>query len=116
MSTLARRRLCQGLGLLWVLDGALQLQPYMWGPGFFADLIGMANMGLPHAAEQLDLDLTDVLAAHPLAWDLLFAGIQIGLGLGLLADRPRRFVLAASVIWGLGVWVVGEGFGGMFMP
>jgi hypothetical protein len=116
VSSLAYRRLCQALGLLWVLDGALQLQPYMWGPGFFADLIGMANMGLPHAIEQVDFRLTDLLAAHPLPWDLLFAGVQIGLGIGLLSDRFRRAALASSVVWGLVVWVVGEGFGGLFMP
>ena len=116
MTTRAHRRLCQVLGLLWMLDGALQLQPYMWGPGFFADLIGMANMGLPHSVERLDVHLTELLSAHPLAWDLLFAGIQIGLGFGLLGDRFRRAALALSVVWGIGVWVVGEGFGGMFMP
>lgn len=116
MTATAQRRLCQALGLLWVLDGALQLQPYMWGPGFFADLIGMANMGLPHPFERLDLGLTDLLAAHPLPWDLLFSAIQIGLGVGFLVSRLRKPAIIGSVVWGLGVWVVGEGFGGLFMP
>lgn len=116
MSSVAQRRLCQLLGLLWLFDGVLQLQPYMWGPGFFYDLIGMANMGLPHPVEQLDLRLTVLLSAHPLPWDLLFSGIQIAIGLGLLTSRFRRAALAASMAWGLGVWVVGEGLGGLFMP
>ena len=116
MSAVAQRRLCQLLGLFWLLDGVLQLQPYMWGPGFVSDLIGMANMGLPQPFEQLDFRLTDLLSAHPLPWDLLFSGIQIGLGLGLLTRRFRKPALAASVVWGMGVWVVGEGLGGLFMP
>ena len=116
MSLATRRRLTQVLGLLWVLDGLLQLQPYMWGPGFFADLIGMANMGLPHPLEVVDLHLTDLLAAHPLPWDLLFAGIQVALGLGLLTDGFRKPAIVASSAWGLGVWVVGEGVGALLMP
>ena len=116
MSERRGARLCTVLGVLWFLDGLLQLQPYMLGPGFFGDLIGMANMGLPHPVESLDFRLTAVLSAHPLPWDVLFAVTQLAIGGGIVARRTRRLALAASVPWGLAVWVVGEGFGGLFMP
>ncbi|HET6793138.1 MAG TPA: hypothetical protein VFH45_01775 [Acidimicrobiales bacterium] len=104
------------LGCLWLLDGLLQLQPHMFTRGFFADTIGMANMGLPHPVEVLDVHLTTLLGSHPAPFNALFACLQLALGAGILWRRTTRIALAASIPWALAVWVVGEGFGGLFMP
>src|SRR5205807_768696 len=103
-------------GVLWLLDGALQFQPYMFTDAFFKDILGMANMGLPGPVATLDYDLAKMLGTHPVAWNAAFASLQVGLGLGLLWRRTATVARGASVAWALGVWAVGEGFGGVFMP
>ena len=113
---LTRRRLEMALGGLWLLDGALQLQPGMFTSAFFSNVLGMANMGLPGPLSRLDFGLADVVLWHPAVWNALFAGLQLALGVGLLrGGRAARWARPASVAWAASVWVVGEGFGGMFM-
>ncbi|NUQ99392.1 MAG: hypothetical protein HOY79_23505 [Streptomyces sp.] len=63
----------------------------------------------------MEYDLTSMLAAHPALWNALFATLQVSLGVGLLWRRTARPALALSILWALGVWTVGEGFGGLFM-
>ncbi|MCD9880753.1 hypothetical protein [Streptomyces guryensis] len=110
-----RRGVEIGLGALWLVDGALQFQPAMFTRGFFVDTLGMANMGLPGPVATVEYDLTSMLAARPALWNALFATLQVALGVGLLWRRTARPALALSVLWALGVWTVGEGFGGLFM-
>ena len=110
-----RRRLEVALGALWLLDGALQFQPYMFTREFFAGILGMANMGLPGPVSSADFHLAGFLVAHPAFWNSVFASLQVALGAGLLWPSTARVARALSIPWALGVWVVGEGFGGLFM-
>jgi hypothetical protein len=112
---MGRRGVQLVLGLLWLLDGALQLQPYLRGPHLSTDVIAPAGQGQPGFVTSGVTWAADLVAAHPLAWDLAFAGVQLAIGLGLLIPRPRvvRLALLASVLWGLGVWYFGEGLGGV---
>src|SRR5207247_4436088 len=55
----------------------------------------------------------NIIAAHPVAWDVPFAIIQLLLGLGMLVPRTARLALAASLPWALGVWFFGEGLSGL---
>ncbi|MGW0131448.1 hypothetical protein [Streptomyces sp. NPDC003299] len=103
------------LGALWLVDGALQFQLSMFTRGFFVDMLGMANMGLPGPVSTVEYDLTSMLAAHPALWDALFAALQVALGAGLLWRRTARAALGLSILWALSVWIVGEGVGGLFM-
>jgi hypothetical protein len=48
---------------------------------------------------------------HSVGANLLFASIQVGLGLAIAWRPTLRIGLAASVLWSLGVWWFGEGFG-----
>jgi hypothetical protein len=113
---LTRRRLEMALGALWLLDGALQLQPGMFTSSFFSNVLGMANMGVPGPVSRLDFGIADLVLWHPVVWNALFAGLQVALGVALLGGgRAARWARPASVAWAVSVWVVGEGFGGMFM-
>ncbi|MEV0186403.1 hypothetical protein AB0I54_45395 [Streptomyces sp. NPDC050625] len=112
---LSRRGVEITLGVLWLVDGALQFQPSMFTRGFFVDTLGMANMGLPGPVATVEYALTSMLAAHPAVWNPLFASLQVALGVGLLWRRTARLALGLSILWALAVWVVGEGFGGLFM-
>jgi len=110
-----RRRLEVALGLLWLLDGALQAQPYMFTSTFFSNNFGMANMGLPGLAARVEGSLDTALGAHPAPWNAVFAVVQLGLGADLLWPRTSKVALGASVGWCIAVWLIGEGIGGLFM-
>jgi cytochrome oxidase Cu insertion factor (SCO1/SenC/PrrC family) len=108
------RRGCQtALALIWLLDGALQFQSFMYSQGFIAAL--KANeTGQPHwLANSIDWGAN---AAHSDLWlfNTLFALIQVVIGLGLLYRRSVKPALALSIAWALGVWWFGEGFGMIF--
>ena len=111
----SRRRLEAALGFVWLVDGLLQLQPYMFSRAFWNGVLGMANMGLPGPVAGADYHVATLLTAHPALWNTGFAGLQLLLGLGLIWRRTARVALVCSVPWALGVWAIGEGFGGMFM-
>jgi hypothetical protein len=112
---LTRRHLEIALGALWFVDGLLQLQPFMFTRAFYNGVLGMANMGLPSPVANGDYRVASLLTAHPAFWNTGFAGLQLLLGLGLFWRRTTRVALICSVPWAVGVWAIGEGFGGMFM-
>jgi hypothetical protein len=107
------RQLQIALGLLWLLDGALQLQPFMLGTGFARQVVAPTAAGQPHVVAVAIRWSADVMAAHPVAWDVPFAIVQLLIGLGLLVPRTVRLALAASIPWSLGVWFFGEGLSGL---
>jgi hypothetical protein len=81
-----RRGLQIVLGLLWLLDGALQLQPFMLGSGFARQVIGEAAAGQPHFVAGPVEWAADIIAAHPLL-DVPFAAVQLLLGVGMVVPR-----------------------------
>lgn len=101
------------LGLLWLLDGGLQLQPFMLGTGFARRILAPAATGQPHLVAGPAHWAAGVIGAHPLAWDVPFATVQLLLGVGMLVPRTVRPALAASVAWALGVWFFGEALSGL---
>lgn len=115
-AAVTRRRLELALGMIWLLDGALQLQPAMFAKGFFTNTLGMANMGLPGPLSAALFRLSSLISAQPVGWNAAFASLQLALGAGLLWARTARWARPVSVAWALAVWVAGEGAGGLFMP
>ena len=113
--TPTRRGLEIALGSLWLLDGALQFQPAMFSKDFFADVLGMSTMGLPGFVSTVNLGVGDLLIAHPVLFNAIFATLQVALGVGLLWPRTAGIARAVSIPWALGVWAIGEGFGGLGM-
>jgi hypothetical protein len=112
-TSITRRHIQVALGLLWLLDGALQAQPFMFTRGFATQVIAAGGQGQPgFVAGPLDW-AANIIAAHPVAWNVPFAVIQLLLGVGLLVPRTARLTLAASIAWALGVWYLGEGLSGL---
>ncbi|MDQ1485023.1 MAG: hypothetical protein QOJ62_716, partial [Actinomycetota bacterium] len=99
-----RRHLQIVLGLLWLLDGALQLQPFMLGTGFARQIIDPTAVGQPHLVAAPVHWGANLIATHPVGYDVPFAAAQLLIGLGLLFPRTVRLALAVSVPWSLGVW------------
>lgn len=112
---ITRRGLEIALGMPWLIDGALQFQPFMFTKDFFGDIVGMATMGLPGPVGTVNLGIGDLLVAHPVLFNTIFATLQVALGAGLLWPRTANIARGVSIAWALGVWMIGEGFGGLGM-
>ena len=110
---LTQRRLQVTLGLFWLLDAALQFQPYMFTKAFVANFLAMNAMYQPHAIGELIITTARFLILHAAAWNALFATVQLAIAAGLLWRRTVRLALAVSFAWVLGVWAIGEGFGAL---
>ncbi len=108
-----RRGLQVALALAWLLDAALQFQPYMFGRGFVTGVLIPAAAGNPAAVAGPAL-WADRLIGHDVpAWNAAFAIVQLGIALGLLWRPTVKAALAGSVAWALAVWWLGEGLGGV---
>lgn len=99
---------------LWLLDGVLQFQPYMFTKSFATMTLGQVGNGdgpgwMTGSAHWVTTTVWD----HPVSANAAFASIQILLGLGIAYRPTVRLALAASIGWALGVWWLGEGFGGL---
>src|ERR1700755_338518 len=96
--SITRRGLQITLGLVWLLDGGLQFQSFMYSHGFTDGLKEMAA-GQPGWLEH-SLTWASNLAAHDLGvWNTLFALVQVLIGLGLLYRPTVKPALVASFAW-----------------
>ena len=112
-STGLRRGLQIALGVVWLADGALQLQPFMFGRGFVNQILIPAYMGSPAGVTGPAMAFTRLVLHAPAAWNAAFAVTQLLIGAALLWRRTARAALAASIAWALAVWWFGEGLGGV---
>ena len=109
----SQRTILSVLGLIWLLDGALQFQSFMYSQGFVQMLQGMEG-GQPHWLSS-SVGWGARLASHNLGiWDTLFALTQVAIGLGLLFRPTVKLALAGSFAWVIVVWWFGEAFGMLF--
>lgn len=110
----ARQRIGQILlGIVWIVDGALQLQPFMFSRGFITAMLLPSASGNPRLVAQSITSMAHFLEPHIAVWNALFAAVQITIGLGLLVRRTVRPALVVSFAWSLAVWWFAEGLGGM---
>src|ERR1700712_1239343 len=89
----------------------------MWSRSFGSETLASAGAGQPLAIGGPVRLFAGLVADHPVGFNVVFASAQLVIGAGLLLARdPRRLrvVCASSVAWALGIWVVGEGLGGLF--
>jgi uncharacterized membrane protein YwaF len=101
------------LGLLWLLDGALQLQHQMFTSSFAHQVIAPAAQGQPLIVRGPIHFGIHIILLHPALFDAFFALIQLAIGACILYRPLIKYGLIGSVIWGLSVWFAGEGLAGM---
>jgi hypothetical protein len=109
----SRRAFQTALGLIWLLDGALQFQPFMYSKGFIQMLTGTA-VGQPHWLASSINWAADLTQSNLTVFNTVFALIQVAIGLGLLYRRTVKAALVLSFAWTLIVWWFSEGFGMLF--
>jgi hypothetical protein len=107
-----RRKLQLALGGVWLLDGILQFQPSMFTKAFPAMLAGTSAGNPAFVASPINWSAT-LITHHLVVLNAIFATIQVALGLGIAWRPVVRLALAASVLWSLAVWFLGEGLGGV---
>ena len=108
---LSRKALQRILGLLWLIDGLLQLQPQMFTMNMVNGVMKPMLQGQPGLVEPSLQFIINQTTLHLIEVNLLIAFIQILLGLGFLflSDRWIRELVLASLVWALIVWYGGEG-------
>jgi hypothetical protein len=109
-----RRRVLQiALAIIWVIDGLLQFQPFMFTGGFakmFVDIRGSGNPAWIIASTHW---AWTVVARNPILTNTAFASLQVLLGVGMIWRRSLKLSLAVSILWSLVVWWFGEDLGGL---
>ena len=111
----ARRALQLALASIWLLDGVLQYQGFMFtngANGFSGMLAGTAAGNPAIIAKPITWD-ANLVDHHIVLLNAIFATIQLLLGLGIAFRPTVRLALAVSIAWSLGVWWFGEGLGGV---
>ncbi|HLJ34978.1 MAG TPA: hypothetical protein VKU38_15080 [Ktedonobacteraceae bacterium] len=106
---ISRKRLTQLLGLLWLIDGILQLQPQMFTMNMVNGVMRPMLDGQPAVVESSLNWIVQVTTQNLILVNLIVAIVQILFGLSLLLDRGVKVALLASIVWSFIVWYGGEG-------
>ncbi len=112
-----RNIIAKALGAFWILDGLLQFQPKMFGADFVNSVLSPNLSGQPffiHATIAFGIYLWNINTSLA---NILAALIQIAIGVLLFfpaSCKKFKTGLYLSIIWGLIVWIFGEGLGDLF--
>lgn len=107
----SRRHIRVVLGLLWLLDAALQAQPDLFTAHWWRTDLAQSVMGEPASVNHSIFWAVGIVSSHAALWNTAFVGFEVVLGLALVLGVCERTALVLSVPWALGTWWVGEGFG-----
>ncbi|HJT58240.1 MAG TPA: hypothetical protein VJ761_17180 [Ktedonobacteraceae bacterium] len=113
---LSQKRLVQILGILWLINGLLQVQPEMFTMNMVNGIMVPVVQAQP-APIAANLNWIVAVTTQNLTLiNLLIAFVQIGIGVCLLVGSRRypasslvKGAVIASVVWALVVWYAGEG-------
>ena len=108
------RRWLQGiLGVIWFVDGILQLKPQMFTNQFIGQVLLPAAQGQPFGIGQSITGMANMVAPHILVFNFIFAMIQLFIGIMLIFNWWVKGTLIVSFIWIALVWWFSEGLGMM---
>jgi hypothetical protein len=102
------------LGLLWLVDGLLQFQPYMFGKTFITGVLLPNATGQPGIIGAPITWIAHLIEPRVAVFNAFAATLQVLIGLGLLYRRTVKPALLVSFFWAIGIWFTGEGFGMIF--
>jgi hypothetical protein len=108
-----RRGIQIALGVLWLLDAALQLQPFMFTADFARQVLAPSGQDQPVWVSAPTDFFARLIAGHPAPLNVGFALVQLALGIGFLIPRLVRPAIVVSVAWAAGIWWFAEGLGGL---
>ncbi len=106
---LTQKRLRQLLGILWLIDGLLQLQPQMFTMNMVNGVMVPTVQNQPSLIAA-SLQWIIAVTTHNLVLvNLVIAAVQIVIGVLLICGLWVRGTILASIVWALLVWYGGEG-------
>lgn len=97
--------------MIWLLDAALQFQPYMFSHGFVSKIIEPGAAGNPAFIARPITWAAQIMVHHIALCNTAFAVIQLVIAAGLFFRPTVKLALAASIAWSVLVWWFGEGLG-----
>ncbi|HUA10539.1 MAG TPA: hypothetical protein VMA83_00875 [Solirubrobacteraceae bacterium] len=110
-----RRGIQIALGCIWLLDGILQFQSFMYTHRFLTVIVEPTAEGQPGFIREPILTFAHFYAHDMTLWNTLSAEIQVAIGLGLIVSRKSvKVALLFSYGWAFVVWWFGEGFATLF--
>jgi hypothetical protein len=113
---LSRKTLQRILGVIWLIDGIIQLFPQMWTMNMVNGIMKPMLNGQPGIFEPSLQFIVNQTTLHLFEVNLLISVVQICLGLGFLflSDRWMKWLVLISFVWALIVWYGGEGMNMLF--
>ncbi len=108
---ISRRVVQTVLGIIWFIDGLLQLKPQMFTPAFIKQVILPTGQGEPDWVSSIVNWGAGIAIGHVALWNAIFAVIQLGIGLALIFNYKTKATIITSIVWCAIVWIFGEGFG-----
>ncbi len=99
------------LGCIWIFDGLLKFQPDLFKPSFISTVIRPMAAGQPTLLASTINHMANFLSHEATMWVAVFGLVEIGIGVGLLFRRSVRPALVVSFLWGIPVFIFGEGLG-----
>ena len=109
----ARRRLQLVLAGLWVLDGVLKLQPFMFTKDFAPMTLGAASDGAPFWLADPINWVQKIIVNHPVGPMVVFALAELVIGFAIAYRPTVKYGLIACICWVPFLWFFAEGLGGM---
>lgn len=106
---LSQTRLRQLLGLLWLIDGGLQLQPQMFTMNMVNGVMVPMTNGQPGPIAASLHYIIQVTTQNLTLVNLIIAVVQILLGIWLLTGSGVKQAVIFSFVWAFVVWYGGEG-------
>jgi len=112
---ITRRGIQIALGVVWLIDGVLQFQTFMYSHAFITTILEAQAPGQPGFIGDPIMTFARFYSHDQALWNTLAGEIQCVIGLGLIASRRTvRPALVLSFFWAFIVWWFGEGFGPLF--
>jgi hypothetical protein len=115
-STDKRRWLQLALAAVWVFDGLLQFQTYMFTKDFATQILAPTAEGNPAWIAASIHWSAGIVEVNPVLTNTAFATLQLAIGLAIAWRRLLKAGLVVSIVWSLLVWWFGEGLGGILIP
>ena len=114
MDTSCRNFIAKALGALWLFDGLLQFQPLMFGPSFVTNVLTPVLDNQPTFIATIVQWGIQLWSTNMVVTDTLAGLLQVAIGLLLffpLSSKTFKAGLWISIVWGVVVWLCGEGAG-----